>query len=756
MFRMTYKCKCIDGKKYSAVDSAFDCAYKEVKKSKSNPLQRRLVRKSMSTTFNARLHATLLLTPILLFANLLFVSAQPREAISNKDVVEMTKMGLSPEVIIAKIKSSKQAFDTSPAAMQQLKADGVADSVVISMMQSGLPEEKKPVRLKDELASSFNRLKTSVVTIWTENGHGTGFIFDARGLIMTNQHVVGPSEYIAVQFDSKVKIPAVQLVASPEKDIAILWIDIQALPEATVAPIAKASPEEPTLVEGERVFTIGSPLNQKKIITTGVASKIEERAIISDININHGNSGGALFNSLGEVVGITTFGDPDSTGPGVSGIVRIEEATDLIVQARAKILGKKPSAGRLLPVEPSDTFPLDAIRSVATVKKFDTKPYIVNVGDFDVVLITPPLTYRIETEAEREAARTREKRNKKEGSIQGTYRPFDRFRGWGEYVGEYRPVLIIQATPELGESFWGAVGRGVAANYGIHTQARLRFKTDFYKMRLICGEKEVEPIHPAKIAHLLSTSNYFVSIKDATFEGLYTYPADAITPACGKVSLEIYSEKEPNKPKIKELSEETIRTVITDFIPYFEKKSVSMPTDKGASDFFKLGSQHLNQKNLEMAKVAFDSAIEADPKHVAAYTGRAVVHFLKGDTSSAMGDFNKALELDPSSSETLYNRGFAYFEQKEFDLAIADYTAAIRFEPRYALPHFNLGNLYLSQGKFDLAAAHYSKVIELLPNSGEAYAARSKAYCLSGQKQAAVADEKKAQERGAKRVETCP
>ncbi|MCV4677463.1 hypothetical protein OFC08_31765, partial [Escherichia coli] len=83
--------------------------------------------------------------------------------------------------------------------------------------------------------------------------------------------------------------------------------------------------------------------------------------------------------------------------------------------------------------------------------------------------------------------------------------------------------------------------------YGIHTKAKLRFKTDFYRMRLMCGDKEVEPIHPAKIAHILSESNYFVSIKDATFEGMYSYPPDAISPSCGKVTLELYSEKEPNK-----------------------------------------------------------------------------------------------------------------------------------------------------------------------------------------------------------------
>src|SRR3989442_822175 len=120
------------------------------------------------------------------------------------------------------------------------------------------------------------------------------------------------------------------------------------------------------------------------------------------------------------------------------------------------------------------------------------------MGDFQVVLMTPTLKYRIGTEAEREAAKSKEKRNKKEGAVQGTFRPFEEFRSWEEYVGEYKPILIVRAMPKLAESFWGAVGRGVAANYGIHAQAKLHFKTDFYRMRLTCGDKLIEPIHPGK------------------------------------------------------------------------------------------------------------------------------------------------------------------------------------------------------------------------------------------------------------------
>jgi S1-C subfamily serine protease len=502
--------------------------------------------------------------------------AQKAAAMTNADVVALVKAGLSAEVVAAKIQSSATAFDTSTEALKALKDAGVPDPIILAMLQSGradaLPARG---RLKDELTVAFQRLKNTVVTVWSEVGHGTGFIFSPEGLIMTNQHVVGPSEYIAVQFDAKRKVPAVFLAASPEKDVAVLWANLSLMPEAQVAPLAKTDGAQPTAVEGERVLTIGSPLNQRKIMTTGIISKVEERAILSDININPGNSGGPLFNSLGEVIGITTFGERAAAGPGpgISGIVRIEEAQPVIDLARGKMAMVERPAVRLLPVEPSDAFPAEPLKSVAMQEKFDYKQYLLGIGDYQVTLLTPPMLKWIEMTPEREAAKTKGKRNKKEGAVQGTFRPFDQFYAWREYVGDYRPVLLVRATPELGESFWGTFGRGIAANYGVHVQAKLRFKTDFYKMRLKCGDKEVEPIQPGKIAHVLNESNYFVSVKDATFEGLYSYPADAINMSCGTVTVEIYSEKDPKKAETKKLDIKAIARVAEDFAPYLRSKS---------------------------------------------------------------------------------------------------------------------------------------------------------------------------------------
>ena len=65
-----------------------------------------------------------------------------RATLNNKDVVDMVKIGVSPDVVIAKIKASRGDFDTSPAAMQDLKAAGVPDAVILAMVEAPLLANK--------------------------------------------------------------------------------------------------------------------------------------------------------------------------------------------------------------------------------------------------------------------------------------------------------------------------------------------------------------------------------------------------------------------------------------------------------------------------------------------------------------------------------------------------------------------------------------------------------------------------------------
>jgi Trypsin-like peptidase domain len=423
------------------------------------------------------------------------------------------------------------------------------------------------MRVVDELTALYAKLKNSVFTVWSEMGHGTGFLIDRAGLVVTNDHVISGSSLISVQFDAKRKVAARVLATDPARDLAILQISLEPFPDAAVAPLADVSSGDAAVVEGERVFTIGSPLNQRKIVTSGVVSKIEPRAILSDVNINPGNSGGPLFNSLGEVVGVTTFGDPSGNGPGVGGVVRIGEAAELLRDAREKAQsGELPSAA-LLPVDPDGRFPIDAIKAAASAEKFDVRPYSFAEGGYDVTLVTPVYRYRMVLQEELESVKNKNRRNRKSAqAVQNSIEPMEHLRNWAEYVGEYRPVLLIEARPQLREGFWSAFGRGLAASQGIYAgPANLAFRTDFYKMQLFCGANEVAPIHPGKNPIILNEENAWIRVKDATYSGLYSYPPDAISPQCGTVTVKLFSEKNPNVPALRNLDPKVIARIWNDF-----------------------------------------------------------------------------------------------------------------------------------------------------------------------------------------------
>jgi hypothetical protein len=409
-----------------------------------------------------------------------------------------------------------------------------------------------------DLTEHFKRLKNTVVTVISESGHGTGFFVDGKGLLLTNQHVVGNSDYLAVQFDREHKIPARLIAADPQKDVALLSVNLAALPNAAPAPLSRAAAGKPAVQEGERVFTIGSPLTLDKIITTGIVSKVEPHTIISDININPGNSGGPLFNGAGQVIGLTTFGTRGEGGPGVSGIVRIEEALALLDQNRAKATGTVP--GTLLPVEPLTPYPVEGLKQALKVDKFDPRPYYLAAGDFNIALSTPPFDYREEAERRLAAERVHKKRNKKNEQSTENADDSDAPKQWEEDAGAHPAVFGIYVMPQAKEGFGSALGRSFIST----SAAKLKFKTDFQKMKLFCGDKEVQPIHPGRVPVTVSVQNQAVKMDDSTYKGAYLFPPDAVNPDCGVVKLAIYSSKS-EEPVIKTLDEKSVQHIWADF-----------------------------------------------------------------------------------------------------------------------------------------------------------------------------------------------
>src|SRR5258706_7645822 len=414
-----------------------------------------------------------------------------------------------------------------------------------------------------DLTEQFKRLKNTVVTVISESGHGTGFFVDGKGLILTNQHVVAQSQYLAVQFDREHKITARLIASDAQKDVALLWANMSALPSATPAALARSGGSHAPVQEGERVFTIGSPLSLDKIITTGIISKVDAHTIMSDININPGNSGGPLFNNAGHVVGLTTFGASAGRGPGVSGVVRIEEALALLEENRGKATGTPPP-GALLPVEPLTPYPVEGLNAALKGEQFDPRPYYLNAGDFEIALSTPPFDYREKEEDRLRAERTQKKRNRRDtnntDAAQQDANRENSPRDWESETGGHRAVFGIYVVPKIREGFGSALSRSLRNGYGA---ANLKFKTDFQSMKLFCGEKEIQPIHPGRMPLTVNVRNASVKLEDSTYKGLYFYPPDAVNPHCGTVKIAIYSSKK-EEPVIKILDGSTANRIWAD------------------------------------------------------------------------------------------------------------------------------------------------------------------------------------------------
>lgn len=426
-------------------------------------------------------------------------------------------------------------------------------------------EDGERSALPDNLPVLFERLKNSVVTIESEFGKGTGFLVDPEGLLLTNTHVVHQSEYVAAQFDDQRKVRVTHLASDLEKDLTVLWMNPTAFPEAIVAPIG--CPPPPTV--GETVFTVGNPLDQERVLTSGVIGQVEPTGIVSDINVNPGNSGGPLLNSVGEVVGVTTALSQGGTGPGLSWVVRIEEAIPLLEQARRlKDRSEVPSAS-LLPVMPVDPYPADALKAIAVSEKVESKPYAFSVEDFVVTIFTPPYLYRIKASQLLRLQKEQAKRKAKRGTSDS-----ESTKPW-EVVAErgtFRPVTVIHVSPKTRQKFWASWGRSIKEP-GQEDISVKEFKTDFYRMRLLCAGVVVEPIFPGRTPIALDDRSGPVQITDKTHLGWYSYLPSAITPACAKMSIEIFPDKNV-APVVKALDPATVEAVWNDFAPYRQAQAL--------------------------------------------------------------------------------------------------------------------------------------------------------------------------------------
>jgi serine protease Do len=141
----------------------------------------------------------------------------------------------------------------------------------------------------------------------TVRGLGSGFIINADGYIVTNNHVVDGATEIRVKFADGHELSGKVVGRDEKTDLALLKVDATGLPVIPLGDSAK-------LEVGEPVMAVGNPFGLEQTVTTGIVSATGRTIgagpyddfIQTDASINPGNSGGPLVNSRGEVIGVNT------------------------------------------------------------------------------------------------------------------------------------------------------------------------------------------------------------------------------------------------------------------------------------------------------------------------------------------------------------------------------------------------------------------------------------------------------------------
>lgn len=166
----------------------------------------------------------------------------------------------------------------------------------------------------------------SVVQIQTSAGLGSGVVYNGKGDIVTNAHVVGGAKRLTVTLTNGDQRPARLVGTFPPNDIAVVHVD------GGPPPPARFGSSRPLAV-GDIVLAIGNPLGLRSSVTDGIVSSLgrtvsEGNGIVlpsviqTSAPINPGNSGGALVDIAGEVIGIPTLAalDPEFGSTPAAGI----------------------------------------------------------------------------------------------------------------------------------------------------------------------------------------------------------------------------------------------------------------------------------------------------------------------------------------------------------------------------------------------------------------------------------------------------
>jgi putative serine protease PepD len=158
----------------------------------------------------------------------------------------------------------------------------------------------------------YQRTSAAVVEIQAGNATGTGFVIDAEGHVVTNEHVVDESETVEVRFATGGEEQGRVVATDPSTDLAVVQVDLAG---HDVTPIRLGSSADVEV--GDSVYALGNPFGLERTFTAGIVSAVDRDiqapnnftindAIQTDAPVNQGNSGGPLLDTTGNVIGVVS------------------------------------------------------------------------------------------------------------------------------------------------------------------------------------------------------------------------------------------------------------------------------------------------------------------------------------------------------------------------------------------------------------------------------------------------------------------
>lgn len=221
-------------------------------------------------------------------------------------------------------------------------------------------DERSTIDLFEQSRSSVVHITTTTQqryrTLWgtgakeVEGGSGSGFLWDDRGFVVTNYHVVRGAKNVFVRLSDGDYVQAFLVGSNPDHDLAVLRIDAGG---RELHPVILGRSGD--LRVGQDVFAIGNPFGLDWTLTTGVISGLDrsilsvtrtpiEGVIQTDAAINPGNSGGPLLDSAGRLIGVNTaIYSPSGASAGIGFAVPVDTVNELVPQLIE--FGRQPRPG---------------------------------------------------------------------------------------------------------------------------------------------------------------------------------------------------------------------------------------------------------------------------------------------------------------------------------------------------------------------------------------------------------------------------